>query len=289
MEPEVALMDGASSHSSSSGAVAAPPIETSDHRATRVPGWLARGRDKLALWLRYGAGPYTLLQGLSRVRDKRRRPHIPTQDVLRSLLFTATLRIPSLNALEGSLKTPGFQRLLGRSAVEGKKAFSADTVSRVLDLVYLDDIRQLLPELIKQAERKKLFRKGEPGCFRNVALDGWEQHKSYDRHCDDCLTREVTGRDDKKRTQYYHRWVVALLLGQQVDIVLDAEPLLPADKRDPKDKAGDAHEGESTAALRLLDRLHDTFGPWLDLFVVDALYASGPCMTRIVEIGRAHV
>ena len=79
------------------------------------------------------------------------------------------------------------------------------------------------------------------------------------------------------------------MLGQQVDVVLDAEPLLPADKRDPKDKAGDAHEGESTAALRLLDRLHEAFGDWLDLFVVDALYASGPWMTRIVEHGYGAI
>lgn len=284
MAPEVAQTDGAPSLSVSATPVAAPPLEpVLDPRASRLPSWLARGRDKLSALLRYGTGPYTLLQGLSTVRDRRRQPRIPTEDVLRSLLFTATLRIPSLNALEGSLKSAGFQRLLGRTVEEGTKSFSADTVSRVLDGAYLDDLRGLVRELIEQSERKKLFREGEPGCLRVVALDGWEQHKSYHRHCDDCLTREVSVGDNKKRTQYYHRWVVALLLGQQVDLVLDAEPLLPADKRDPKDKAGDAHEGESTAALRLLDRLHSTFGAWLHLFVTDALYASGPWMTRIVE------
>ena len=290
MEPEVAQTDVAASNPSSSAPVAAPSIEPSlDHDASRLPGWLARGRDRLTSWLRYGTGPYKLLQGLSRVRDTRRRPRIPTEDVLRSLLFAATLRIPSLNALEGALKTSGFQRLLGRTAIEGKKTFSADTISRVLDGAYLDDIRRLLPELLEQAERKKLFREGESDCRRVVAIDGWEQHKSYDRHCADCLTREVPVGDHKTRTQYYHRWAVALLLGQQADVVLDAEPLLTADKRDPNDKAGDAHEGESTAALRLLDRLHGTFADWLDLFVVDALYASGPWMTRIVEHGYGSI
>ena len=229
MEPEVARPDGAPPNLYSSGTPTSPPSEpSSDHGATRLTGWLARGRDRLTSLLRYGAGPYKLLQGLSRVRDKRRRPRIPTEDVLRSLLFAATLRIPSLNALEASLKTPGFQRLLGRSAVEGTKAFSAETASRVLDGANLDTVRGLLLELIEQAERKKLFREGEPGCLRVVAFDGWEQYKSFHRHCDDCLTREVSVGDNKKRTQpvgdtkkriqYYHRWVVALLVGEKVDV-----------------------------------------------------------------------
>ena len=244
------------------------------------PAWFARSRDKLSKLLRYGTGPYAVFRQLSSVHDGRRRPRIPASDVLRSLCFTALLRIPSLNSLEGWLKRPGFQRLLGLPAFEGLKSFSSDTVARVLDRVYLHELQPLLPRLIEQAERKKVFRAGKPGQRRVVAIDGWEQFSSYDRHCKECLTRDVTV-EDGKRTQYYHRWAVAFLLSQDVEVVLDMEPLLTADRRDPKDNAGDAHEGESTAALRLLDRLHATYGSWLDLFVLDALYASGPFMTRI--------
>lgn len=289
IDPGVALDAGASPvcTSSSPDPAAARGASTCDDDS-RLPRWLARGRDKFAQFLRYGLGPYNLLSRLASVRDQRRRPRIPTADVLRSLFFTAILRIPSLNSLEGWLKSQSFQRLLGRAAKEGTKAFSADTVSRVADGVDLGGLRVLARDLIAQTERKKLFREGLPGCRRVVALDGWEQHKSYHRHCADCLTREVTV-GEGKRTQYYHRWVVALLVGERVDLVLDAEPLLPADKRDPKDNAGDAHEGEATAALRLLDQLHATFGAWLHLFIADALYASGPWMTRIVEHGYGAI
>jgi len=123
---------------------------------------------------------------------------------------------------------------------------------------------------------------------RVVAIDGWEQFSSYRRHCPNCLTREVTV-GDETRTQYYHRRAVAYLIHEDVEVVLDVEPLLTADRRDPKDNGGDAHEGESTAALRLLDRLHDTYGSWLDLFVLDALYASGPFMTRIDQYGYGAI
>jgi hypothetical protein len=286
MEP-VALPASDPSDPSSSATIS-PRVE--DAVDERAPRWLVRSRDKLAKLLRYGTGPYSVFHQLSSVRDERRRPQIPTADVLRSLCFTAMLRIPSLNSLEGWLKRPGFQRLLGLPAYEGLKSFSADTVSRVLDGVHLGELQALFPRLIEQAERKKVFRAGEPGRRRVVAIDGWEQFSSYHRHCRDCLTREVTvGDGEEKRTQYYHRWVVAFLLSENVEVVLDVEPLLTADRRDPEDNAGDAYEGESTAALRLLDRLHATHDSWLDLFVLDALYASGPFMTRIEQHGYGAI
>lgn len=287
MEAEVDLQGG-EPPDSSSRVTTSPPIEDGPAAAAGLPGWLARSRAKLAKLLRYGTGPYAVFRQLSTIRDERRRPQIPTSDVIRSLCFTAMLRIPSLNSLEGWLKRPGFQRLLGLRAYEGLKSFSADTVSRVLDGVHLHELQALLPGLIEQAERKKVFREGERGRQRVVAIDGWEQFSSYRRHCPDCLTREVTV-GDETRTQYYHRWAVAYLIHEDVDVVLDVEPLLTADRRDPKDNAGDAHEGESTAALRLVDRLHHTYGSWLDLFVLDALYASGPFMTRIDQYGYGAI
>ena len=85
-----------------------PHVEdTRDARADRLPRWLVGSRDKLAKLLRYGSGTYAVFRQLSSVRDERRRPQIPTSDVLRSLCFTAMLRIPSLNSLEGWLKRPG--------------------------------------------------------------------------------------------------------------------------------------------------------------------------------------
>ena len=275
IEPEGALQGSDPPESSSLSPISPPTEEALDAADKGLPRWLVRSRDKLAQFLRYGTGPYTVFQRLAAVGDTRRRPHIPTSDVLRSLCFTAMLRIPSLNSLEGWLKRPGFQRVLGLPTCKGSKSFSADTVSRVLDGAHLGQLQALIPQLIKEAERKKAFREGQSGCGRVVGIDGWEQFSSYRRHCSDCLTREVTV-DDKTRTQYYHRWAVALLLSEHVGVVLGMEPLLPADRRDPKDKAGDAHEGESTAALRLLDRLHKIYGSWLYLFILDALMPPVP-------------
>jgi hypothetical protein len=198
------------------------------------------------------------------------------------------LRLPSLNALEGELKRVPFQRLLGRRPQPDHKAFSADTVARVLDSLAHDQLRQLLHGLVDKAERNKAFRDGPAGARRCVALDGWEPFASYHRRCDHCLTRQVRTALGE-RTQYYHAFVFAWLLSEDLEVVLDFEPLRPADLRRRDGRPAATQEGELTAALRLLDRLHADYGSFLDLFVLDSLYPNGPMMTRLTEYGYGAV
>ena len=96
--------------------------------------------------------------------------------------------------------------------------------------------------------------------------------------------------------EYYHRYVVAMLIDERFDLVLDIEPLRPADLRPvvvrgkKKDRVvkPDEDEGELTAALRLLKRVKQTFG-WLDVVVGDALYANGPFLSAVKALGLGAV
>jgi hypothetical protein len=226
---------------------------------------------------------------LASLRDSRRRPRYSTFEVVNSLLHAALLRRPSINATEGDLKHPDFQKLIGRKPKPGTKAFSAEVISNVLDKLDVNRQRDAIEDMIWMAERNKAFRSGSYGALRCVAIDGWEPFCSYDRHCSGCLTREVPVKNSEtgeveKQTQYYHRYVVAMLLGPTLDVVLDIEPVLNAQAR--KDLGEDArHEGELTAAHRLIDRLHDTYGSFIDALVLDALYANGPVMTKLDRYG----
>jgi hypothetical protein len=154
---------------------------------------------------------------LASLSDGRRAPEIPTFDVVNSLFHTALLRIPSLNALEGDLKESDFQKLIGRPPRPEVKAFRADVVANVLDKLHLDGVRGALQQVVDKAERNKAFREGSYGGLRCVALDGWEPFASYERHCPQCLVRHVkvnrAGGEVEERKQYFHRYVVALLLG----------------------------------------------------------------------------
>lgn len=254
-----------------------------------LPRWIIDSRRKLHQFVRYATNVYGLPRLLASLRDGRRDPTYPTLEVLDALFHAALLRRPSINATEGDLKQADFQKLIGRRPEPGVKAFSAEVISNVLDKLDLDGLRVGIEDVLWTAERNKAFREGSYGTLRCAALDGWEPFCSYDRHCPHCLVRKVKRKDPntgevEEVVQYYHRYVVAMLLGPVLDVVLDIEPVLNAEAR--RDLGEDAHhEGELTAAHRLISRVHETYGTFIDALVFDALYANGPVMTKLDECG----
>jgi hypothetical protein len=256
---------------------------------TALPPWLLHSQGKLHQFERYAHQVFALPALLARLSDGRRAPEIPTFDVVNSLFHTALLRIPSLNALEGDLKESDFQKLIGRRPTPQLKAFSADVVANVLDKLHLPGVQSGIEQVMHTAERNKVFREGSYGSLRCVAIDGWEPFASYDRHCPQCLVRKVkikrAGGQVEEVPQYYHRYVVALLLGPVLDVVLAVEAVGQEEASGDRTGEHSDHEGELTAAHRLLDFLHQTYGSFIDAIVVDALYANGPWMTRLHTYG----
>lgn len=258
-------------------------------RPVALPCWLLNSRGKLHQFEKYACNVFNLPALLAAQTDSRRAPEIPTLEVVNSLFHTAVLRIPSLNALEGDLKESDFQQLIGCQPTPEIKPFSADVVANVLDKVHLPGLQGAVEQVMHKAERNKVFREGSYGGLRCVAIDGWEPFASYDRHCPQCLVRRVKVKrargEVEEVEQYYHRYVVALLLGPTVDVVLAIEPVLNAEAR--TDTVGEhaGHEGELTAAHRLLHCLHQSYGSFIDAVVVDALYANGPWMCRLDACG----
>src|ERR1700757_4767364 len=258
-------------------------------RGAALPTWMDTPRSKLRQFEKYVCNVFALPDLLASLTDQRRDPKISTFDVVNSLFHTAVLRIPSINALEGDLKEGDFQKLIGRQPTQDVKAFSADVVANVLDKLQLDRVREAMEDVIGKAERNKAFRDGCYSALRCVAIDGWEPFASYDRHCPHCLVRKVKVKradgDSEEVEQYYHRYVVALLLGPVLDVVLGIEPVRNEEARRDVDGEHAGHEGELTAARRLIDSLHDTYGTFIDAFVCDALYANGPVMMQLDQHG----
>lgn len=263
------------------------------HRAHRIvsslPPWLLNSRRRLHQFQRYCWKVFGLPHLLGGYHDRRRQPDIPTGDVVGSLFHAALLRIPSINALEGDLKEPDFQRLIGREATPDVKAFSADVVANVLDKLDLGYAQQALEEPIWKAERNKVFREGSYGGLRCVAIDGWEPFASFSRHCPGCLVRKVKKKsrsgEIEEVKQYYHRYVVAMLVGPILDVVLAIEPVRNMQGRQEAGECdADKDEGELTAAMRLLDRLHETYGTFIDAFIFDGLYPNATVLDKLDEL-----
>ena len=248
------------------------------------------GQGRLRAWVTYTRKVYDLPQRLASVQDRRRAPRVTAPQVAAAILFTGLLRIRSLNALEPKLREKPFLRLVD-APVEARLLCSADTLGRALRSMDLERLRAISVGVLRQAERNKVFRYGSHGALRYVALDGWESISSYRRHCSECLVRlqRLKGRDGSwyEVEQYYHRYVVAMLIDRRFDLGLDFEPLLPQALR-PTASPDERDEGELTAAYRLLRRVKATY-PWVDVVVGDGLYANGPFLTLAKELGLGAV
>ena len=239
----------------------------------------------------YGRDVFDLRERLGAVRDGRQNPVTPAAVVAAAIFFCGLLRIRSLNALEPRLREKPLMRLVDPGS-KLKTLCSADTISRSLRGTDLATTRALSVGIVAQAERNKVFREGWHGALRYVALDGWEPVTSMSRHCRGCLVRElqVKQRDGTLATveQYYHRYVVAMLIDERFDLALDIEPLLPADLRPGPAGRNGEDEGELTAARRLLRRIKKTFN-WLDVVVCDGLYPNGPFLTDVKQLRMGAV
>jgi len=244
-----------------------------------------RGRQLIA----YANEVYRVGERLAQIPDARQDPEIPAALIHSTLFLAGLLRIRSLNALEAELEKAWFAHAVGAPAPgDGSRLLSSETLSRQLVKMGAEGPRPVLEGMIHQAERNKVFREGWHGALRYVAIDGWEPVQSLKRHCPHCLERVLTvGEGEHKReiVQYYHRCVVALLLGEREEVVLGFESLRNRDQRRlAGDASADCDEGEETAAIRLVERLRKTYGRWLEVIVADGLYANGPFLTALERL-----
>src|SRR5260370_3416292 len=93
-------------------------------RLPTLPPWILSSRGKLHQFEKYACHVFVLPALLASLNDPRRAPEISTFDVVNSLLHSALLRIPSLNALEDDLQESDFQKWIGRKRTPDVRALS---------------------------------------------------------------------------------------------------------------------------------------------------------------------
>lgn len=193
---------------------------------------------------------------LESLRDTRRCPPISVQTVFYCVFLLFVLRLGSLNALEAHYRQRQSRRRW--QAHLGQSPPSADTLGYSLMRFDCETLRQMIHRLYRRSQRNHLTSQIRVGGWLIVALDGHELFSSYSRCCAKCSRRRVHTAQGE-RIQYYHRVVVAQLLGGTFAIVLDIEPI----------RAG---EDEVGAATRLMERLLARYPKAFDVVTVDGLY-----------------
>ena len=204
--------------------------------------------------------------------DSRPYPEIPGRAMALSLLLGEVAQIPSLLQLERETELPQWQRWVGY-----KHSISDDALEYVSERMDPAKLRRGAAWINRKLKRGKAFEENKINGLLAVSLDANEQFCSDHRSCADCLRREITTQDAQgqpvQHTQYYHRQVYAQLSGPKLSVILDFEPIRPG-------------EEECAAALRLLGRLREQYGPrFFDVVVVDAWYTNGPFLKAVVEMG----
>lgn len=204
----------------------------------------------------------SLLDGLT---DARQKPRIATSVIVRSLLVMIVTRLGSLNAAEQTRSSSFWRRFL-KGALP-----SADTLGRVAAQMEPDAVRKALQEVYADLKRNKALPPPWHGLMPLI-LDGHELHSTEHRHCPECLQRTISTAHGE-HIQYYHRYVVAMLLGRDFPILLDIEP----------QKSG---EDEIATALRLLERLLKNYPRAFDVVLGDALYTDPRLYNFLLDHGK---
>jgi hypothetical protein len=177
------------------------------------------------------------------------------------------LRQGSLNAIDTELHLPKrMEKLIG------KRKPSGDSIGRVFAGIHTKTIREVLSAINHKLKRNKALRTNWP--MRFASIDAHELFSSRHRCCKRCLRRTITVKGEEV-TEYYHRIVVCHLVGFDLALPLDLEPILPG-------------EGEVVAAKRLLIRLLKKYARFFDGIVVDSLYLEAPFINFCLQHGK-HV
>lgn len=199
---------------------------------------------------------------LDAVRDIRHRPQIATSVIIRAVVVMFLGRLGSLNALEQTKPSRFWLRWLGRAMP------SADSIGRICSLMDLADVRGVLHTVYTRLKRMKALMPPGHGLMSAV-VDGHETTASRKRCCRGCCQRVLhTTQGDV--LEYYHRYVALRLVGQDLSLMLDAEPIHPG-------------EDELAAARRLVERALSMFPRAFDVVAGDALYANTDWFNFLIE------
>jgi len=202
---------------------------------------------------------------LDGVRDERQSPRIPASVVVRSAFVMLFSRLGSLNALELT-RPSGFWRRWINAELP-----SADTMGRVFSGVDLQSIRDVAKAVYGRLKRNKAVQAPAHGLMALV-IDAHESHCSFRSRCAGCLKRTIKTKNGAK-TQYYHRNVTAMLVARGFVLLIDAEEMQPG-------------EDEVATALRLLERVFESYPRAFDVVTGDALYADSRLFNFVVDRGK---
>jgi hypothetical protein len=232
--------------------------------------------NRLGQLLQYAQKVFGVKDLLRRPHDGRSEPKIPLLAVNLCLLLGVITRVGSYLDLAQQTKRKRWRRLCRL-----RQAISHDVFGYVTERQKPDDWRLNQAAVAKTLKANKTLESCKINGLLFLSVDANEPYKSRSRCCERCCQRQVEETDERgqkhKVTEYYHRYVLGQINGPKINLLLDAEPILPG-------------EEECAAALRLLGRIRRIYGVrFIDGITFDAWYAKGPFLRVVEKLGWSWV
>lgn len=199
-------------------------------------------------------------------------------EVLSSSFAMFSLKCPSMLAFEKRSREENHNL---HQIFNLTKIPSDTQIRRVLDGVLPEQLRSCFGDLFALLEdlgvtKDYEFYKGK----KIISIDGVEHFRSTKVHCDQCICKKHRNGE----WSYHHSMLAAVLVHPDKSEVfpLDAEPIVCQDGVEKNDC-------ERNASKRLLASLASRYGEQEYIVVEDALYANGPNIRAIKQIGWNYI
>jgi hypothetical protein len=232
---------------------------------------------RLPNFLRYVNKVYGFSQTISSIQGND-NAEVSPQTIFMSVFLCMLLRLGSFRQLSRDAKDGRIRKFLPKA---DKESYCANTIANVSGTIDTDILQHELSVVPKKLRRNKAYGSGERprtiGGFRIVAVDGTEHFRSECIPCPECMEVHVKTKDGIK-THYVHNIVIMYVVGRlhssAVQTILGAEPSRPKDVMAGEESG---HEGEATAAKRLVEKMIGLYGSrFFDILTTDAYYSTKP-------------
>ena len=223
-----------------------------------------------------------LLNRLSKISDPRQPKkvkHSLTVLMIYGILMFVYQR-PSLRDANKEMSTAIFFKNMNAMFPDFETMPHADTLSRLLERINVEEIEESMLELFEQLVKKKKFRNYLINKRYVIAIDGTQKFMRTEPWTEEPLIKHV--RKDKQEQYYVYVLEAVVILDNGITLPLMSEFLNNEEYREVSSNKQDC---ERKAFYRLAERIKKRF-PKLKISVtMDGLYACGPVIKICREYG----
>ena len=217
------------------------------------------------------------IEKLGKVDDPRKENYIDysSEELLYPLILKNTCTIETMRQMTewfGDANcTQNLEKLMGRK-IENIAHY--DTINNFLERLDINELSKIKLGMIKTLIRNKSFyqaRMQENQWI--VILDATGLYHFREKHCDNCLVKEITDKKGNKKKIYYHNVLEAkIVLADNIILSLGTEFI------ENESEDVEKQDCEINASKRLLNRIKEEF-PKLKICILgDSLYAAESIM-----------